>query len=117
LRLRGENRELRPPAILAIDLGSRAEGAAAVNLAFTLTDEQLAEIARQVAPLVLAGSADRGEPSPWLSLADAAAYLSVSERTIERAVARGNLRSSTLGRRRLLHRNELDRFARAAGEE
>jgi excisionase family DNA binding protein len=88
-----------------------------VNLTFTLTDEQLSELARQVAPIVLDGIADRGGPSPWLSLADAAAYLSVSERTLERAVARGGLRSSTLGRRRIFHRDDLDGFARAAGEE
>lgn len=88
-----------------------------MNLTFTLTDEQLAELARQVAPLVLDGIADRGGPSPWLSLPDAAAYLGVSERTLERAIARGRLRSSTLGWRRLLHRDDIDSFARAAGEE
>ena len=55
--------------------------------------------------------------TPWLSLRDAADYLCVSERTLERAIARGRLRSSTLGRRRILHRDDLDAYARAAGEE
>ena len=58
-----------------------------------------------------------GYGSPWLSLADAAVYLCVSERTLERAIARGRLRSSTIGRRRILYRDDLDAYARAAGEE
>jgi excisionase family DNA binding protein len=74
-----------------------------VNLTLELTVEQLAELARQVAPLVLDEITERGVPSPWLSLADGAAYLGVSERTLERAITCGRLRSSTLGRRRLLH--------------
>lgn len=88
-----------------------------MNLTFTLTDEQLAELARQVAPVVLAELAERGGPSPWLSLADGAAYLGVSERTLEREVTRGRLRSSTLGRRRLLHRDDLDALARSGDGE
>jgi excisionase family DNA binding protein len=55
--------------------------------------------------------------SPWLSLADGSAYLGISERQLQRAITRGKLPSTTIGRRRLLHRDDLDRFARAAGEE
>jgi excisionase family DNA binding protein len=88
-----------------------------VNLTLELTVEQLAELARQVAPLVLAEITERGGPSPWLSLADGAAYLGVSERTLERAITRGRLRSSTLGRRRLLHRDDLDALARSGDGE
>jgi excisionase family DNA binding protein len=55
--------------------------------------------------------------SPWLSLAQAANYLGVSERTVERGLARGRLRSSSIGRRRLLHRDDLDAYVRATGEE
>jgi excisionase family DNA binding protein len=84
-----------------------------VNLTLTLTDEQLAELAGRLAPLVLAGIADRDGPSPWLSLADGAAYLGISERTLEREITRGRLHSSTLGRRRLLHRDDLDALARS----
>ena len=81
-----------------------------MNLTLTLSDEQLAELARQVAPLVARPEPGGGteQDSPWLSIAAAAGYLSVSERTIEREIERGRLRSSTLGRRRLLHRNDLD---------
>jgi len=50
-----------------------------VNLTLELTAEQLA--ARQVAPIVLAELAERGGPSPWLSLAEGASYLGVSERS------------------------------------
>ena len=53
--------------------------------------------------------------SPWLTLIESADYLRVSESTMERAVARHRVRSSTIGRRRLFHRDDLD--ALAAGEE
>jgi excisionase family DNA binding protein len=47
--------------------------------------------------------------SPWLSLDEAAEYLRVSPRTLERQLARGRVRSSGIGRRRLLHRDDLTR--------
>lgn len=53
--------------------------------------------------------------SPWLSVAEAAIHLRVSERTVQRLIARSRVRSTTVGRRRLLHRDDLDRAA--AGEE
>jgi excisionase family DNA binding protein len=87
-----------------------------VNLTLTLSADQLAEIAQQVAPLVLAELEPEAADSPWLSVTAAADYLSVSERTIERAIERGRLRSSTLGRRRLLHRDDLDTLARSNGD-
>jgi excisionase family DNA binding protein len=52
--------------------------------------------------------------SPWLTLAEAAKRLRVSERTVARAVGRGRIRTTTLGRRRLVHRDELEAFLRAA---
>lgn len=58
-----------------------------------------------------------GAASPWLALDEAAAYLRVSERTLERMIARRRVRSSTVGRRRLLHRDDLDALARAATGE
>ena len=87
-----------------------------MNLTLTLSADQLAEIAQQVAPLVLAELEPEAADSPWLSVTAAADYLSVSERTIERAIERGRLRSSTLGRRRLLHRDDLDTLARRSGD-
>ena len=50
--------------------------------------------------------------SPWLSVADAAVYLGVSERTIGRLLERGRIRSTYVGRRRLLHRDDLDTHLR-----
>jgi excisionase family DNA binding protein len=94
-------------------LGRVADGRAAVNLTLELTAEQLAELAQEVAPLVLAHLTERDGPSPWLSLAEGAAYLGVSERTLEREITRERLRSTTLGRRRLLHRDDLDALARS----
>jgi excisionase family DNA binding protein len=87
-------------------------------IALTLPAEAVEAIARRAAELVLAEiGATNGAGTPWLSLREAAEYVGLSERTLEREIARGRLRSSTIGRRRLLHRDELDRFARAAGEE
>ena len=50
--------------------------------------------------------------SPWLSVADAATYLGVSERTIGRLLEHGHIRSAYIGRRRLLHRDDLDTHLR-----
>src|SRR5262249_21742176 len=55
--------------------------------------------------------------SPWLAVDEAADYLRVSERTVERRIKRGQLRSTTIGRRRLLHRDDLDALTRAATGE
>jgi excisionase family DNA binding protein len=53
--------------------------------------------------------------SPWLGLGEAAAYLGVSERTISRLLDQGRIRSTFLGRRRLLHRGDLDEYLRGGG--
>ncbi len=55
-----------------------------------------------------AGAADG---SPWMSIASAAEYAGVSQSTIERAIRRNRLRSTTIGRRRLIHRDELEKAA------
>lgn len=62
-------------------------------------------------------AAASGHPSPWLSLEEAADYLRVSPRTLERRIAKGSLRSTTIGRRRLLLRDDLDELANAAARE
>jgi excisionase family DNA binding protein len=66
--------------------------------------------------LAAAASPSDGKGSPWLEVRDAADYLHVSERTIARMVKRGRVRSTTLGRRRLFHRDDLNAVA-ATGEE
>lgn len=66
----------------------------------------------------LDGIADANGPaSPWLSLEEAARYLRVSPRTLERRIARGRVRSTCIGRRRLLRRDDLDELAEAATRE
>jgi excisionase family DNA binding protein len=52
---------------------------------------------------------------PWLALDEAAAYMRVSERTLERRIKSGRVRSTTIGRRRLLHRDDLDALAKSDG--
>ena len=70
-------------------------------------------VAERVAAELAAAS---GEPrSPWLSLEAAAEHAGVSERSLERAIAAGRLRSSTIGRRRLVHRDHLDAYLRGDG--
>jgi excisionase family DNA binding protein len=51
-------------------------------------------------------------PTPWLSVQSAAERAGVSERSLERAIASGRLHSSTVGRRRLVHRDELAAYVR-----
>jgi excisionase family DNA binding protein len=66
---------------------------------------------------LLASESAREPDSPWLSGREAAEHLRVSERTVQRMTARGRVRSSTVGRRRLYHRDELDALAKAATGE
>ncbi len=56
---------------------------------------------------------EEGDGSPWLSIAEAAERLRVSERTLERRIAGGRVRSKTIGRRRLLHRDDVDGLAQS----
>jgi excisionase family DNA binding protein len=74
-----------------------------------------AEIDRRL-QAALAEVDGRDGGSPWLSEAEAADHLRVSKRTVQRMVARGLVRSTTIGRRRLLHRDDLDALA-ATGED
>jgi excisionase family DNA binding protein len=53
--------------------------------------------------------------SPWLGLSDAAKYLGVSERTVARLLDQSRIRSTFVGRRRLLHRDDLDQYLRGGG--
>jgi excisionase family DNA binding protein len=55
--------------------------------------------------------------SPWLSRKEGAAYLGISERTLDRMIKRGNVRSKPIGRRRLFHRDDLDAVASGRGGE
>lgn len=58
--------------------------------------------------------------SPWMTVAEAAVYVRASDRTVERLVTGKRIRSTTLGRRRLLYRDDLDvylRSNRANGDE
>ena len=52
---------------------------------------------------------DDGSTNPWYSVAAAAEHLGVSERTVARLLHNGRIRSTTVGRRRLLHRDDLNR--------
>lgn len=60
---------------------------------------------------------ETGRGSPWLSIEEAADYLRVSPRTLERQLDHGRVRSTSIGRRRLFHRDDLDLLARAATRE
>lgn len=60
---------------------------------------------------------DAGNGSPWLTLDEAAEYLRVSPRTLDRLLERGRIRTSAIGRRRLVHRDELEAYMRTATGE
>lgn len=80
------------------------------DLAALFTPEVVAAIERLVDERVDAAFAEleNAARSPWLSIPEAATYLGVCERTVERMIRRGQVRSSTVGRRRLLRRDDLD---------
>jgi excisionase family DNA binding protein len=94
---------------------------AQIDLRSLFGSELAQAIERIVDERVAARLAEREHASgstPWLTVAEAGERLRVSERTIERWLERGRVRSSTIGRRRLLHRDDLDAYVRATtGEE
>jgi excisionase family DNA binding protein len=90
-------------------------GSAVTELRLTLPEDVIERIAERAAELVLARLAERPETPAWLTLAEAADYLRVSRRQLERLLARGLLPSTTVGRRRLVRRADLDGLAAAGG--
>ena len=86
-------------------------GAVIRDLVERLVDERLDLRLEEFA----AGASANG--SPWLSISEAAEYMRVSERKVQRVISSGRLRSTTLGRRRLLHRDDLDAFMSATTGE
>ena len=81
------------------------------RLGIELADAILDALREQIAAV--------SQPQPqreWLTLAEAAEYLPVSQRTLERLVASGELRSARVERRRFIRREWLDSYA-AAGED
>lgn len=53
--------------------------------------------------------------SPWLSIAEGAEYLRLSPSMLRKLIARKKIEAHGVGRRRLVHRDELDRFVRGGG--
>jgi excisionase family DNA binding protein len=97
-------------------LSNRASASvtARVRLLAALSPEVVAAIEELVAESVAAALTDAQPNGGSLLSVDAAAdYLGISPRTLERRIANGEVRSVTFGRRRLLRRDELDRFAAA----
>lgn len=85
------------------------------DLRVELPAELLERIAERAAELVLARLGQRGEAPAWLTVAETAHYLRVSRRHVERLLKRGLLPSTTVGRRRLIRRDDADRLAAAGG--
>ena len=75
------------------------------------------ELRDELRGLLMPESEGMPSDSPWLSTAEAAEHLRVSERTLQRLATSERVRSSTIGRRRLYHRDDLDALARAATGE
>ena len=70
--------------------------------------EQLVD-ERVAAALERRGRPDAG--SPWLTIQEAAERLRISERQLHRWLKQGRVRSTCIGRRRLLYSDDLDRLA------
>jgi len=87
------------------------------RLAAVLAPDVLAALEELVDERVdakLAGFSVDGS-GPWLSMKAAAERAGVSERSLERAIGSCRLRSSTVGRRRLVHRDDLDTYVKGDG--
>jgi excisionase family DNA binding protein len=86
----------------------RLEAALAAHVVDAVDELVRERVAAEVAAMTPAST-------PWLSIREAATYIGVSERTLERDLRNGRLRSSVVGRRRLLHRDDLDAYVRGDG--
>jgi excisionase family DNA binding protein len=73
-------------------------------------EELVTELVEQWAPV----TRGNGYASPWLGVDKAAEYLGVSSRTLERRIKAEKVETSTIGRRRLIHRDHLDRLVKGA---
>jgi excisionase family DNA binding protein len=78
------------------------------DLALTLPDELLEQIAERAAELVLERQA--ATASPWLSTKDAAAYIGAPPGRVHDLVQLGKLEPRRDGRRLLFRREELDAY-------
>lgn len=76
-------------------------------LQIVLTAEQLRELAGMVADELAVRQRGSGQA---LRVADAAARLGVSRATVTRLISSGQLRTTRLGRARLVPQNEIDRL-------
>jgi excisionase family DNA binding protein len=82
-----------------------------MNLRETFSAEVVAALEELVVERVEATLADRAavdDVPPLLTLTEAAGYLRVSVRLVQRLIAQGELRVTHLGRRVLLRRVDLD---------
>lgn len=88
-------------------------------LTVSVPEEFVEAVAERAAEIVLERLGAERPPTtgPYVSVREAAEILRVSPRTVERMIARGRVRSTTLGRRRLLHRCDLDALVGAATGE
>jgi excisionase family DNA binding protein len=85
------------------------------RLAAVLAPDVLAALEELVSEQVAQAFGEVPAGSPWLSIEAAAERAGVSARTLERAIKSGRLRTSTVGRRRLVHADELDGYVRGDG--
>ncbi len=87
------------------------------RLARTLIDAIRADedLHAELSALLVGDLAPRENGSSWLTVREPAEHLRINERTVQRLEARGHIRSTTIGRRRLYQREDLDALA-ATGE-
>jgi excisionase family DNA binding protein len=71
-----------------------------------VTEEDIALLVTRLTPAV----AERLATPAWMDLDAACQYTSLSESTLRRASDAGLIRISKVGRRRLLHRPDIDRW-------
>ncbi len=80
------------------------------QVVFTLSDEDLAALAKRIERMARDIAADQTRHSSWLDVPGAAAYLSTTQQAIRAAVKRGQLPGKRPNGRVLFTREELDRY-------
>ena len=88
-----------------------------MSLAFTIPEELLAALEERVRRIMREEIERAGTRTPWLDVAGAAEYASMSEEAIRSASKRGQLRSFRSSTGRVRYRVEdVDAFLRGDGE-
>lgn len=81
----------------------------------SLSAEARAELDLYVAEQVARSLDGLQQGTPWMSVTEGAEYLRLSPAMLRKLIASGKLEAHGVGRRRLVHRDDLDALVRGGG--